>query len=140
MNWFILTAAIFSLLTTIGHFTVGLKEFLKPMLEVQFDAVAQKIMHCVFHYVSAFLILSTVGLFIAGLGKISVVESRWMVLFIAANFILNALWQIVLALLSSIPNALFKMFQCWTVSTTIIFKILTEILTINISFLIQNIF
>lgn len=113
MNWLILTAAIFSLLTTIGHFTVGVKEFLKPMLGARFDAVAQKIMHCVFHYVSAFLILSTVGLFTAGLGKLSAIEAKWLVLFIAANYILNALWQIVLALQSSIPNALFKLFQ-WT--------------------------
>lgn len=111
MNWLLLSAAAFALLTTIGHFTVGTKEFLIPMLKAEFDEVSRKIMHCVFHYVSAFLILSTVGLFSAGVGLIESNAAKWMVLFIAANYILNGIWQIALAVISEIPNALVKMFQ-----------------------------
>jgi magnesium-transporting ATPase (P-type) len=63
MNWYIIIAGLIGALTTIGHFAMGSKEFLRPMLEASFDPVPKKVMHCVFHYVSAYLILSSIALF-----------------------------------------------------------------------------
>ena len=59
MNWFIIIAGLVCAFTTIGHFSVGSRKFLKPMLKASFDPVPKKVMHCVFHYISAYLILST---------------------------------------------------------------------------------
>ncbi|MFC1523730.1 hypothetical protein ACFL6N_02955 [Thermodesulfobacteriota bacterium] len=111
MNTLIVVSGIFALLTTMGHFAVGSKKFLKPMLEASFDPIAHKIMHCVFHYVSAFLILSTVALLAIGTGMITDQGTSLVVRFIAANYAVFAVWQIALASTSGIPNGLLKLFQ-----------------------------
>ena len=111
MNWLIIISGIFALLTTIGHFAVGSKEFLKPMLEATFDPVAKKVMHCVFHYISTFLIISTIALLAVGSGTIKPQGSAILVQFIAANYVVFAIWQIALASTSGIPKGIFKLFQ-----------------------------
>ncbi len=111
MNWFLFIAGVFGAFTTIGHFLVGSKSFLKPMLEASFDDVAKKVMHCVFHYISAYLILSTLVLLFTGFGFDFGSDFTLLVKFIAVNYILFALWQIVLSLLSDIKSPLFKLFQ-----------------------------
>ena len=111
MNWYLCCAGIFAAFTTIGHFTMGSKSFLKPMLEASFDNVAKKVMHCVFHYISAYLILSTLVLLFTGFGFDFGSDFTLLVKFIALNYLLFALWQIILALLSDINNSLFKLFQ-----------------------------
>ncbi len=118
MNWYLCIAGVFGAFTTIGHFTVGSKSFLKPMLEASFDEVAKKVMHCVFHYISAYLILSTLVLLFSGFGFDFGSDFTLLVKFIAANYILFALWQIILSLLSDIKNPLFKLFQ-WIFFTLI---------------------
>ena len=37
MNWFIVIAGLVCAFTTIGHFAIGVREFLKPMLEASFN-------------------------------------------------------------------------------------------------------
>lgn len=111
MNWLIIVSGIFALFTTIGHFTIGSKKFLKPMLEAAFNPVAKKVMHCVFHYVSAFLILSSLALIYIGTGTIELQGSRIVVQFIAANYFAFAIWQIVIAITSDLRTGLFKLFQ-----------------------------
>ena len=58
MNWYMLIAGIIALFAVIGHFTIGRKLFLMPTLKADFDVVAKKIMHCLFHYSSVWLVLS----------------------------------------------------------------------------------
>ncbi len=118
MNWLILIAGIFALLTTIGHFAVGSKEFLRPMLEADFDPVPRKVLHCVFHYISVFLILSTLALLAAGLQLIDRSGATPLVLFISLNYLTFAIWQIALASCSGIPNGVLKLFQ-WIFFTLI---------------------
>ncbi|MBU2602889.1 MAG: hypothetical protein KKA32_12115 [Actinobacteria bacterium] len=62
MNWLLLVAAAVAAFTTVGHFVIGRKLYLLPMLAASFDEVARKVMHAVFHYVSVFLLLSTAAL------------------------------------------------------------------------------
>jgi hypothetical protein len=45
MNGHILIAGVFALATVIGHFAVGSKQFLKPMLQASFDPIPKKVMH-----------------------------------------------------------------------------------------------
>ncbi len=111
MNWQILASGIFALLTTLGHFTVGKKQFLLPTLDATFDPVAKKVMHCVFHYVSTFLVLSTIVLLAIGAGKVNLQGSKLLVNFIATNYAIFAVWQICLAMTSGIPKGIFKLFQ-----------------------------
>jgi hypothetical protein len=111
MDWYIIIAGLIAAATTVGHFVVGSKKFLKPMLEVSFDPIPKKVMHCVFHYVSTYLILSTLALLLIGLGIWSGNGTAAVINFIAVNYVLFGIWQIVLAITSDIPNAIFKLFQ-----------------------------
>lgn len=113
MNGLIFIAGIFAGVTTIGHFTMGIKSYLKPMLDAEFDIISKKVMHCVFHYVSVYLILSSLVLLSAGIGLKNVVFPTLLLKFIAINYIAFALFQISIALTSKIQKSLFKMFQ-WT--------------------------
>jgi hypothetical protein len=113
MNWMLLVAGITAALTTIGHFLAGTKMFLIPMLESEFDPVAKKVMHCVFHYVSVFLILSAVFLLAAGAGINLGHDPVLLVWFIGLNYAAFAVWQISIAARSGIPNVFTRMFQ-WT--------------------------
>ena len=111
MNWLIIVSGLFAAFTTVGHFIIGSKSFLKPMLGASFDEVPKKIMHCVFHYVSTYLILSTVALLAVGFGVKIQGGSSILIKFIAVNYAIFAVWQIAIALTSGIQNALFKLFQ-----------------------------
>jgi len=111
MNWYIIIAGLIAIATTIGHFAVGSKQFLKPMLGASFDPIPKKVMHCVFHYVSTYLILSTITLLLIGLNIFSGPGSSAVAIFIAANYAVFAIWQIVLSIASDIPNGIFKLFQ-----------------------------
>ncbi len=92
MNWFVSVAGIFSAFTVIGHFTMGSKEYLKPMLAAEFDQVPKKVMHSVFHYSSAFLILATLALLGVGLGYLTDGSPSLLIRFIALNYALFAVW------------------------------------------------
>ncbi len=111
MNWYIVIAGLVCAFTTIGHFAVGNKNFLKPMLEASFDPVPKKVMHCVFHYVSAYLILSTIALLGIGFGVVAREGTTVLVQFISINYAVFAVWQIALAITSQIQNGIFKLFQ-----------------------------
>ncbi|MGD9151450.1 MAG: hypothetical protein PVG40_14265 [Desulfobacterales bacterium] len=111
MNGYMTIAAVFALGTVLGHFTVGSKQFLKPMLEASFDPIPKKVMHCVFHYVSTYLILSAAALLIIGSGFWSGSGSAAVAIFIALNYTIFAIWQVVLAAKSGIPSGIFKLFH-----------------------------
>ena len=113
MNWSILISGLFAAFTTICHFAIGTKLYLQPMLSATFDTVARKVMHCVFHYVSAFLIISSLVLLGTGLGINLGGDAPLMVRVLALNYAAFAIVQLVLALTSEIEKPLIKMFQ-WT--------------------------
>jgi hypothetical protein len=113
MNWPIFISGVAAVACTLGHFTVGSKQYLKPMLAASFDDVAKKVNHCVFHYVSAFLVLTAVALVLIGMGFTFNTDVSLLVKFIAVHYAVFALTQIIIAATSGIQNAIFKMFQ-WT--------------------------
>jgi hypothetical protein len=114
MNWPIFISGLAAVFCTLGHFTVGSKQYLKPMLAASFDDVAKKVNHCVFHYVSVFLVLSAVCLVLVGAGFTFNTDTALLVKFIAIHYALFAATQIIIAATSGIRNAVFKMFQ-WTI-------------------------
>ena len=111
MNWFLIIAGGFAGFATVGHFAIGTGRFLRPTLQASFDEVPKKVMHCLFHYVSAYLILSTIFLLAIGLGLKLGGGTSLLVKFIALNYAAFAIAQAILALASNIKNALFKLFQ-----------------------------
>jgi len=111
MNWPVFIAGVGAVLITLGHFSAGSKLYLKPMLQASFNGVAKKVNHCVFHYVSAYLVLSAVFLLLTGIGYHNQTDTSWLVKFIALNYGFFAVVQIVIAATSGIQNAIFKMFQ-----------------------------
>ena len=116
MNWLLLVSGILAGFTTVGHFLVGSRNFLHPMLHASFDEVSKKVMHCVFHYISVYLILSTVVLLLLGFVGFRVnldMNAIFLVKFIAAQYLLFAVTQLVIAFTSQIDRAVFKLFQ-WT--------------------------
>ncbi len=110
MNWFVIFAGVFSAFTVIGHFTMGNKMYLQPMLAAEFDPVPKKVMLSVFHYVSVFLILATLALLAVGFGYLAD-PSSLLVRFIALNYAFFAVWQIAIAATSGIEKGVFKLFQ-----------------------------
>jgi len=111
MNWPIFIAGVGAGFITLGHFAVGSKQYLKPMLQASFDDVPKKVNHCVFHYVSAFLVLSALSLLLIGTGYNNQADTSWLVKFISINYGFFAVIQIIIAATSGIRNAIFKMFQ-----------------------------
>ena len=111
MNWLIFIGGLAAGFCTLGHFAIGSKSFLKPMLQAPFEDVPKKVMHCVFHYISAFLVLSSIALLAIGLGYNFNADTTLLVKFIAISFIVFAVIQIVIAATSTIPNGVIKLFQ-----------------------------
>jgi hypothetical protein len=116
MNWSLIIAGGFAGFATVGHFFIGSRNFLGPTLQASFDEVSKKVMHCLFHYVSGYLILSAIFLLAIGLGFKLGGNPALLVRFIALNYAAFAVAQIIIALTSKIQNPLFKLFQWifWT--------------------------
>lgn len=121
MNWFIFIAGIIAAMTVVGHFTVGRKDFLIPLLDSSIDDVPKKVLHCVFHYISAFLVISTLALLAVGVGVKFKSGYTLLVDFIAIHYATFAVIQLVIALRSKIPKPAFKLFQWIFFSLTAIF-------------------
>jgi hypothetical protein len=84
--------------------------YLDPMLSASFDKVAKKVMQSVFHYVSVFLITSSVVLLSIGL-DVGVGMNVVLVKFIAINYVLFALAEIYIASSIDIEGRFTKMFH-----------------------------
>lgn len=114
MNWPIFISGLAAALSTLGHFTVGRRQYLKPMLAASFDDVAKKVNHCVFHYISVFMVLSAICLVMIGAGVTFNTDTVLVSKLIAIHYASFAVIQIIIAATSGIQNAIFKLFQ-WTI-------------------------
>ena len=112
MNYFILISAILSLAAVIGHFTMGRKDYLKPVLDSDIDIVPKKVMHSLFHYMSVFMVLSTIILF-AGSSPLCPLYDyvQNMIRLIAVAYAFFAIAQFIIASTSGISGGAFKLFQ-----------------------------
>ena len=111
MNWLVFVAGLVGAFMVFGHFTIGSKQYLQPMLDSKFDPIPKKVMHCVFHYISAYLILSTLGLLGVGLGIGNGEGTTLLIKFISLNYLAFGIWQIVLVAMSGIQGGIAKIFQ-----------------------------
>jgi hypothetical protein len=117
MNYFIFVSAILALAAVIGHFTMGYKSYLKPVMDSDVDLVPKKVMQSIFHYVSVFLVLSTIILFAGSHHSCPLYDYvQNMIRFIGIVYAFFALSQFIIAISSGIPGGVFKLFQWvfWT--------------------------
>ena len=112
MNYFILTSGILAASATIGHFTMGAKDFLRPVMTSDIDEIPRKVMQGLFHYMSVFLIFTSVILIAISSGNNLVFENASDVVkvigFLYAGY---AVAQFIISLTSQIKMGIFKMFQ-----------------------------
>lgn len=111
MNIYLLIAGLVAAMTVFGHFTYGRTHYLLPMKTADFDPIAKAAMHCVFHYVSVFLVLSTLILLCSAFEAISQMQSFGILLFIALNFGLFAIWQLYIGFMSELEASFRQLFQ-----------------------------
>ena len=112
MNYFILISAILSLAAVIGHFTMGRKDYLKPVLDSDIDIVPKKVMHSLFHYMSVFMVLSAIILFSGSSQSCPLYDYvHNMIRFIGIVYAFFALTQFIIASTSGIPGGVIKLFQ-----------------------------
>jgi hypothetical protein len=111
MNVWLIVSGVLALFVVVGHFSMGRKNYLKPMLDASFDGIAKRVMQSVFHYVSVNLVLMTILLLAAGFGLDIQGGSAVLVKFVAIHFALYAIIQIILAATAKIEKAFMKMFQ-----------------------------
>lgn len=129
MNFYFLFAGGLAALTSVGHLTYGKRQFLAPMLHADFDPVAKTCMYCVFHYISIFLLLSTLILLACAFEAVSQMHSFGMLVFIALNFGLFAIWQIYIGFMSDLERPFKHLFQWIFFLSISISTILGAILT-----------
>lgn len=114
MNTMVLIAGILAAMATLGHFTMGVKMYLRPLLASDLETIPKKVMHTVFHYISVYMTLSSWMLIMIGIrGDGCMFDPTLVLSFIGMNYALFAVTQIIIALASGIDRALLKMFQ-WT--------------------------
>jgi hypothetical protein len=111
MSTYLILSGVIAAATVAGHFIIGQKQFLQPMLSVEFEPVAKNVLHCVFHYVSVFLVLSAIALFLSGFSYIAAESAKVLCAFLGLNYLSFAIWQILIALKSGLQQPLFKLFQ-----------------------------
>jgi hypothetical protein len=111
MNSMIILAGVASGITTIGHFSLGYKMYVLPMLRAEIDPVAKRVMLCVYHYMSVFLSLATISMLWLGYMIKPGMKYNMLFLFLGTCFALMAIVQLILALTSRIPRGIWKMFQ-----------------------------
>lgn len=112
MNYFILTAGILAALATIGHFTMGSKKFLRPVIKSDIDLTVKKVMQSLFHYMSVFMVLTSLFLIAISTGGCQLYENTPdVVRFIAIVYSGFAIVQFIIAATSEIKMGIFKLFQ-----------------------------
>ena len=118
MDWSLTVAGILAAFSSIGHFTLGSRDYLQPTLKADFDEVPKRTMHCGFHYVSAFFVLSAFALLGLGFGLLPGEGAGLIDTFIGANWAAFAAIQILIVLTCRIERGLVRMFQ-WVLFTAI---------------------
>ena len=112
MNYFILASGVVASLATIGHFALGNKVYVKPVMESDAPEIPKKVMLCAFHYMSVFMVLTVVILISFSMGNnLIFVNSSDILKLIGFSYAGFAIVQILVAFTSSIKMAVFKMFQ-----------------------------
>ncbi|MDO9510571.1 MAG: hypothetical protein Q7J34_02320 [Bacteroidales bacterium] len=112
MNYYVTIAAFLAVAATLGHFMIGCKQFMQPVLDSEVDIIPKKVMHSLFHYMSMYMIITSIALLsFAFCPYIKLRFSMDIVFFIGISYAGFAIAQFFIALTSGIPGGVFKLFQ-----------------------------
>lgn len=112
MNYFIFISALIAFVAIIGHFTMGRKEYLVPVLDSDIDIVPKKVMQSFFHYMSVFLVLSTIILLAGSHHSCPMYDYvHNMIRFIGIVYAFFAVSHFIIAATSGIKGGVLKLFQ-----------------------------
>lgn len=127
MNYYLLSAGIVSLFAVIGHFTIGSKEFLNPVLDSGVDEIPKKVMQSIFHYMSVYMVLTTIILMAFSFGnRLIFSNTHDVVKGIALSYGGFAIVQFTIALTSPVKKGVIKLFQ-WVFWALIAFLCLISV-------------
>jgi len=118
MNFYLILAGVLTGSVLIGHLTYSKRQYLLPIQQADFDPVVKTVIHCLFHYCSIFMLLSSLILFACGFEAISYMHSFGILIFIALSFGLFAIWQVYISFSSELEKPLRSLFQ-WLFFTAI---------------------
>ncbi len=113
MNTMFLVAGGLAAFVAVGHFAMGIRWYLKPMLKADIEEIPKTTMQAVFHYVSVFISLSALFLIAVGMGYDLGSDPILTVRFIGLNYVLFTITQVFYSFKNGIRNPLVSMFQ-WT--------------------------
>lgn len=110
MNWIIIVSGILAAAVTLGHSTLGRRDYFLPMTRAEFDPYAKRVMEFVWHMATVSLILLTLALLALGFGF---VEEGGQILgwFVFAHFLGWGIVHFLLGITSGLPSAISRMFQ-----------------------------
>ncbi|MEK7382402.1 MAG: hypothetical protein AAB262_03860, partial [Elusimicrobiota bacterium] len=98
----ILVAGILATGIVIGHFTLGFRMYVVPMLGSYTPLVPRATMHGVFHHLSVFLCLAAAARPAIGLGKVDYQSNQLFVRFLGANYALFAVGPLAMLVESAL--------------------------------------
>jgi hypothetical protein len=119
MEWSLIVAGTLATMSSIEDFTLGSRDYLQPMLRAEFEEVPKRTMHCGFHYVSSFFVLSALALL--GLGVLPAAVHGSLAIFIGANWAAFATIQLLIVLTCRIERGLIRMCQWMLFSAIAVF-------------------
>lgn len=135
MNYLLLIAGIIATGATIGHFAIGAKSFLKPVMRADVDEVPKRVMESLFHYMSVYLILTTIILLAFSFGNNLVFKNQADVIkLIGFSYAGFAIVQFLVALTSPVKMGIVKIFQWVFWALIALFSLLSIYLRIRMEF------
>ena len=126
MNYLLLIAGIVALFACVGHFTMGARDFLKPVLTSNIEDIPKNVMHSLFHYMSVFMVLTVLLLISFSFGEKLFFENiNDVVIVIGIIYGGHAISQFLVALKSGIKGGIFKLFQWFFWQLIALFSLLS---------------
>ncbi|WP_299002191.1 hypothetical protein [uncultured Shewanella sp.] len=110
MNSYLLVGGFVSLLLSIKHLTLDRKTVLLPFLASDLNIEVKTHISSFFYFIAVFYVLATLSLFVCYLDLISQMYAYGLLLFIALDYALFAIWQLYGKIMSSEKQPL--LFYC----------------------------
>ncbi len=111
MNGFLIASGLVATFMLVGHSTIGRKQFFLPMLGASFDPTAKRVMEFVWHMSTAALVLPPIVLLYAAWTGIGTEAMKYVIAYVAFQFLLWGVVDLIVVSSSGIPGAVYKMFQ-----------------------------
>jgi len=118
MNWYLLVCASLCVIAFVLHITIGLAEFIKPIMESDVEYLVKKTLFWTFHCITVFLLCSTAVYTILASNYFMPEESRLLLGYLALVFGICAIVILIIIVRAKFEKPLNTHFQ-WLIFATI---------------------